>query len=299
MSHADDRPVADGEGDELEREPSLGERLATARKSQPLSLAQISAELRIELKFLEALEADRLDAFPAPVFAKGFLKQYGGLLGLDERDLLAQYYRQAEVRDAPVLHHKPIRLRDEDQIRHWLAAALVLIVLAGGAAVWWTAQPDLEPAAVERTAEPLAALPTSTSTPTPAPTPTPSSESRPEPEQNVASVAALDVGPSPTAEASTADVESAAIGPEPAGTLIELNFVEDCWTEISDARGERLFYGLGSAGARSRFSANLPVSVFLGNAAGVEVAVDGNRYPIPADSRQGNLARFVIAESDL
>jgi cytoskeleton protein RodZ len=295
MVHGDGRAVSDGEG--AEREPSIGERLRVGREAQPLSLTQIAAELRIELKFLEALEDDRLDAFPAPVFAKGFLRQYGGLLGLDERDLIAQYYRQAEVRDAPMLHHKPIRLRDENKIRHWLAAALVLVVLTGGAAVWWTAQPDIEPIAVERTTEPSAALPT----PTPVQGQAPVPESRPEPQQEVASAAALDEGPTTTttAEASVAEVGPAAIGPAPAGTLIELNFIEDCWTEISDARGERLFYGLGSAGARSRFNADLPVAVLLGNAAGVEISVDGDRYPIPADGRQGNRARFVIAEPGL
>jgi cytoskeleton protein RodZ len=293
MGHGDGRAVSDGEG--AEREPSIGERLRAAREAQPLSLTQIAAELRIELKFLEALEDDCLDAFPAPVFAKGFLRQYGGLLGLDERDLIAQYYRQAEVRDAPMLHHKPIRLRDENKIRHWLAAALVLVVLTGGAAVWWTAQPDIGPVAVERATEPVAAVPT----PAPAPAPTAAPQSRPEPAPEVATAAALDEGTTTTAEASVVEVGPAAIGPAPAGTLIELTFIEDCWTEISDARGERLFYGLGSAGARSRLNANLPVSVFLGNAAGVELSVDGSRYPIPAGGRQGNLARFVIAEPGL
>ncbi|HSG63928.1 MAG TPA: RodZ domain-containing protein [Gammaproteobacteria bacterium] len=300
--NAEGRSVTQGETDDRDRTPSLGERLRAARQAQPLSLAQISAELRIEAKFLEALEADRLDAFPAPVFAKGFLKQYGGLLGLDERDLLAQYYRQVDVRDAPVVHHKPIRLRDEDQIRHWLAAGLVLILLAGGASIWWTTRPGLEPLAVEPAIGPLDTLP--------APPAAPAPESRPEPAPGIASAATVDAGPATVAEtpaadgaagaeAVPADVETAEIGPEPAGTLVELNFLEDCWTEISDARGERLFYGLGSAGARARFSASLPISVFFGNVGGVELAVNGNRYPIPAGSRQGNLARFVVAEPGL
>jgi cytoskeletal protein RodZ len=127
-----------------DREPTVGERLKTARLAQPLSLAQIAAQLRIEQQFLLSLEQDRLDVFSAPVFAKGYLKQYGNLLGLDERDLIAQYYRQADVPDVPVVGHKPIRLHDEDQIRLWIVSGLVLLGLAAGF-VWWFSRPEPPP----------------------------------------------------------------------------------------------------------------------------------------------------------
>lgn len=271
---------------QLDAEPSLGTRLKAAREAQPLSLAQISAELRIEERLLSALEEDRLEEFPAAVFAKGYLRQYGALLGLDERDLLAQYYRQVDVRDVPVVQHKPIRLRDEERIRHWLIGAAVLALLVTGAVIWWTAQPTVEPG-VENLAEP------------------PAEPLDPEPDV-AATVPSIADAPVPIAVTDRPIGPVAApppvAGPEPAvpGELVqvELNFAEDCWTEISDARGERLFYGLGSAGARSRFNASLPISIFLGNANGVELSVDGEPYPIPAGSRQGNLARFVIAASD-
>jgi len=265
-------------------EPSIGERLRTAREAQPLSLAQISAELRIEVRMLTALEEDRLEDFAAPVFTKGYLRQYGSLLGLDERDLIAQYYRQVDTRDVPFVQHKPIRLRDEDQIRHWIAAAAVLVVILVGVAIWWARQPALQ-VPLERPVEPLLEEPEPITT----------GAALPAVGAPAAPIAVTDrpVGPVPTPPPAPAPVPDALA----TGDLIavELTFAEDCWTEISDARGERLFYGLGSAGARSRFSASLPLSIFFGNASGVELTVDGERYPIPAGSRQGNLARFVIA----
>jgi cytoskeleton protein RodZ len=103
------------------------------------------------------------------------------------------------------------------------------------------------------------------------------------------------VGPA-SAEPSTALPAAAEVPVGVADVQVELSFTEDCWTEISDSEGERLFYGLGSAGARSRFNATLPISIFFGNAGGVDLTVNGDRYPIPTGSRQGNLARFVIAE---
>lgn len=286
---------AEASGDEL----SIGERLRAAREAQTLTLSQIAAELRIELNFLAALEDDRLDAFPAPVFAKGYLKQYGGLLGLDEGDLLAQYYRQVDVRDAPVVQYKPIRLRDEDQIRHWLAAGVVLALLIGGLVAWWLARPESEPVRVERT-ETLSEEPPPVETPmadaaAPDVVPTPEVVEVPQNEPVVVgpSVEQLEVEPLGAGQSAAVPED-----PVPGVTVqVEVNFLEDCWTEISDARGERLFYGLGSAGARSRFGARLPISIFFGNASGVELTVNGESYPVPAGSREGNLARFVIADS--
>jgi len=277
----DETSAAASEQAAAEVEQTLGERLRIAREAQPLSLAQISAELRIEPQLLSALEEDRLDAFAAPVYAKGYLKQYGGLLGLDVRDLLAQYYRQVDMRDVPVVKHRPIRLRDENQIRHWIAAATVLALLSIGFAIWWTTQPSAVPV-IETPVVPVE----------------PQIESVSEPSQPVieAAAAPIAVTDQPTAPA-IVNPPPAPAQPAPSNqVLVELSFAEDCWTEISDARGERLFYGLGSAGARSRFSASLPLSIFLGNAGGVELRVDGDQYPIPAGSRQGNLARFVIAD---
>lgn len=282
-------------------ERSIGERLKAAREGQPLTLSQIAAELRIEPHFLTALEEDRLEDFPAPVFTKGYLKQYGGLLGLDEGDLLAQYYRQVDTSDVPVMQYEPIRLRDEDQIRHWIAAGVVLVLLIGGLVAWWVSRPEPEPVPVERTQEPLEE-PLPVESPLEnivAPTTVPATDVVAAPESEV-----VLVGPAaePSGIEQTPDEPSTIVADEPAAgptVQVEVGFIEDCWTEISDARGERLFYGLGSAGARSRFAATLPISIFFGNANGVELTVNGESYPVPAGSRQGNLARFVIADSGI
>jgi cytoskeleton protein RodZ len=280
MSHDDAQPLTEDDAVGPDREPTVGERLQVARQAQSLSLTQISAALRIEPKFLTALEEDRLEDLPAPVFAKGFLKQYGSVLGLDERDLLAQYYRQADVRDVLVAHSMPIRLRDDSQIRYWLAGAVVLSFIVGGLAAWWINRPVVEPVVVEPA--PDLAAPAQVPVIPPAPN-EPALES-----ELPGSPAVTELPSEPTIPAEMpADAAVVQVG---------LGFSEDSWTEVSDNQGERLFYGLGSAGASSSFEATLPISIFFGNAGGVELTVNGERYPIPAESRQGNLARFVIAE---
>ena len=56
---------------------TLGELLRTARLSQDLTVEQLSTELRIEAKELNALEDNRFEQIGVPVFIKGYLKQYG------------------------------------------------------------------------------------------------------------------------------------------------------------------------------------------------------------------------------
>jgi cytoskeleton protein RodZ len=74
---------------------------------------------------------------------------------------------------------------------------------------------------------------------------------------------------------------------------IEFTFLEDCWLEATDARGARLFYGLGQSRAVRRVTGEPPIDIFLGNANGVALTVDGVPYAVPARDRRG-LARFLV-----
>jgi cytoskeleton protein RodZ len=75
---------------------------------------------------------------------------------------------------------------------------------------------------------------------------------------------------------------------------LEFSFAEESWAEVTDARGERLLFGLTAAGRRVTVRGEPPFAVVLGNAKVVELTVDGQPYPIPASGRQGDLARFSV-----
>ena len=75
---------------------------------------------------------------------------------------------------------------------------------------------------------------------------------------------------------------------------IRLSFSGDCWTEVSDATGERLFYDLGAAGRVVSLSGEPPFRVILGDANNVSISVNGQEYPIPESARRGRLARLTI-----
>ena len=77
-------------------------------------------------------------------------------------------------------------------------------------------------------------------------------------------------------------------------TRIQLTFSGDCWTEISDATGQRLFVNMGRAGRTVELAGTAPFSVLFGNADNVSVRVDGNEYPVSPTSAGGRTARLTI-----
>jgi cytoskeleton protein RodZ len=80
------------------------------------------------------------------------------------------------------------------------------------------------------------------------------------------------------------------------GPELEIVFVADSWTEIIAESGERLFYNLGRAGTTATVPADRNMNLMFGNAAGVELRLDGEPYAIPATARRrGNTAQWDLA----
>ena len=75
---------------------------------------------------------------------------------------------------------------------------------------------------------------------------------------------------------------------------LELTFDQESWAEVTDAKGERLYYGLGTAGKHAQMRGEPPFAVVLGNAGGVKIVVDGEDFAIPAKGRPGEYARFSV-----
>lgn len=241
---------------------SLGARLRSARKARALTLEQVSQRLHLEESMLRAIEDDRYQALGAPVFVRGYLKAYAGLLGLPEQSVL-DAYRQAD----PTSAQPPKLVRDRDEL------PMIAPRLSGGLAMAGAGVLLLMLFLIFRPAEESGAL-----LPEPAP---------PQP-QNPAEEPVSPAGPV-QAEASAPDASTAE-----AGKLV-LEFEEASWAEISDRSG-RLLSGEQPAGSRQVLSGQPPFSVALGNAPGVRLSVDGQPWPVPEDARAAGskVARFRI-----
>lgn len=301
--------------DDDEAAALAGERLAAARRDQEISLAEIAKELHLDEAKVQALEQNKFDVLGAPVFAKGHLRKYAEIVGVPLDDVLADYYQLNRSAGAPPILGPPRdRPRDIDLSR-WVLPAVVVII-AAVIAGWWISSGSPLPSIDGRdvTDDPAMSVPRQVELPDNEPPP-----SRTEVDEAVAdgeetadevssggdagsssmpadSTAAGAPTEAPAAEEPLPEDDSAGAAlPATAVVSVTLRFSGDCWTEITDADGARLFFDLGRAGRRVSVSGTPPLRVLFGSYENVEVTVDGAPYPIPASSRRGETARFTIA----
>jgi transcriptional regulator with XRE-family HTH domain len=62
---------------------SYGENLRREREMRGVSLREIAEGTKISLRFLQALEEDRVDVLPGGLFPRAFVKQYALFIGID------------------------------------------------------------------------------------------------------------------------------------------------------------------------------------------------------------------------
>jgi len=70
--------------------PTVAEQLRTARETQGYSVHQVAEITKIKTEHVRALESGDYASFIAPVYVRGFLRNYARLLRLDAAQLLAE-----------------------------------------------------------------------------------------------------------------------------------------------------------------------------------------------------------------
>jgi cytoskeleton protein RodZ len=264
--------------------------LRRARESRALTPQQAAEHLNLDVSVVEALEREDFAALGAPVFAKGHLRRYGAMLGLVEDELLAAYERAGVQPELPTLVPRarqemmPVRGRPKWP---WVVGGAVAFVLAAGLAAYVSEYGLQWPAAGGETA---------------APAPVIASEATRVPEPGTGAPAeAPATAPAPAAASSqpAADAVVAAGAlvqpPVPPGHVaISLAFATDSWAEVYDGSGQAVLYDLGRAGTQRSIAAAAPLSVTIGNAPGVSLAVNGRPATVPAAPGGGTVARFRI-----
>lgn len=140
---------------DAEEAKNLGSLLRQSRTQKGLSLESVQQRTRIPRKFLEALEENRFEDFPAPVYLRGFLHTYCEFLDMDFDQL---WPLTGAGRQAP----QPAEKAPEEFPALRLPASALLAALLFGAAVLggailWSARRESPPAARPPEALPLVA----------------------------------------------------------------------------------------------------------------------------------------------
>lgn len=70
---------------------SFGEELRREREIRGISLKEIADSTKVSRRFLEAIERNDHKTLPAPVFTRGFVRQYANYLGLNAEEVVNRY----------------------------------------------------------------------------------------------------------------------------------------------------------------------------------------------------------------
>ncbi|NOX61423.1 MAG: helix-turn-helix domain-containing protein, partial [Chloroflexi bacterium] len=272
----------------------IGQLLRQAREAQGLSLADVEEQTRIRQRYLAALEADDWDELPNEVVARGFLRTYAAFLGIDEPEVqqtIRTTTSTSSATTAPVIEpqasisseYRPIDLSLYEttvgrsrRLRRWFTFFIVVIVVALLVVLFvqyglpWlqttlrppvaapppaTIPPEGAPPAtliiaVEReTPSTSEAIPTftPTSTPTPSPTNTPT------------------LTPTPTATPVT-QLE------------LRVQISQRAWVRLI-VDGEIELQNFLDSGFDQTFVAQESLELLAGNAAGVQLTLNGDSLP--------------------
>jgi len=70
---------------------SFGENLRRERELRGIDLREMADATKISIRFLQAIEQDRVDILPGGIFPRAFVRQYAKYLGLDAERLVAEF----------------------------------------------------------------------------------------------------------------------------------------------------------------------------------------------------------------
>ncbi len=120
---------------------TLGQYLRSAREARGIDLRDAAQQTRIGITYLKALEEEDFARLPGEVFVKGFLKNYGKFLSLDEFEVMKRFGEMRSSRTAPgvVADTKPVVLGTTKKVKKststtiepflWGAGIVIAVIL--------------------------------------------------------------------------------------------------------------------------------------------------------------------------
>ncbi|MCL6559519.1 MAG: DUF4115 domain-containing protein [Firmicutes bacterium] len=229
----------------------IGNKLKEARVARGLTLEAVEEETKIRRKYLQAMEEEKFQILPGPIYAKAFLKNYAKFLNLDLEEILEAYNKQFVVETVPEVPAsapaEPVKAKVPGKPRLWIyiSAAAVIVGLAFslyyGAVGMGFNRPADKTTEEARKGEP-------------AQTPPGEQAQTPAGQTQVP-------GQGPAANAT--------------GVNMVLNVKDDRSWILVVADGNPIFQGIVPAGQSKNFDAKERIYIRLGNAGVVEVQVNG------------------------
>ncbi len=306
-----------------------GRILAAARAERGMSISEVAQRLKFSIRHIEALEADRHDALPSGPFARGMIRAYAKLLGVDSARLLEELPRPGtggEPAMQPQDMSVPFPQDGRPGSRVYLLLSMLIIVAVTVVLAEWFIRSHREsqqeaalPAPASESAAKVDALPEPVTPTADEPltvmnaTPEDAGRST-EPTSTIAPPASPTLPPAPTFEsgskppveettAPSAEDTATAMQAQPADSASEplapgrsrltFTFEVESWVEVTDANGKIILSALNSPGTERTLVGTGPFSLVIGNASGVRLTHDGKPVEF-APNRKSDVARLTL-----
>lgn len=307
-----------------------GAQLAALREERGWSTEQIANQLNLANRQIQALEADNYAALPGMVIVRGFIRSYAKVLKVDPAPILAAIVDgpaapsvlppersplSASFSEAKLSASTSRRFSFKVMVGVAVLAALGLLIFGGQRMGWIPVTPASAPSGIEEKltlAEPAeiqsaAVIETVETRPETVETSLPMKDLSPPvsaAKPPAAAVPVLESKPSaPVIAAQPLAVAQPAPAPVPAGKVVAaavpvdsknalaIKARQDSWVEIRRADDTVLFSRLLKAGSAEVIGINEPVSIVIGNAAGVDMTLRGAPVDVVAGNTS-NVARL-------
>lgn len=300
---------------------TAGALIRQAREAAGLHIAALAVALKVPVKKLEALEADRLDLLPDAVFVRALASSVCRTLKIDATEVLALLPQTGKPRlDYPHASiNTPFRAPSDGPGPSLLAqvsrpavlaglllllGALVLIFLPAVQQQNMSAQPTAEPlpavAATGAQPVPASALlaassvqdnsqPAGSDAPAMASPAADAARVAPVMGSGLSVVPALPPGAIPPAEVAPASAPA----PAPATGTIVFTAKGESWVEVTDAKGVVVLRRTLVAGEAAGASGALPLAAVVGRVDATQVQVRGRPFDLGPVSKD-NVARFEV-----
>lgn len=313
---------------------STGQRLRSAREQMGLTQQNVAERLCLKLSTVRDLEEDKSPADLASTFLRGYIRSYARLVHVPEDELLPMMAKHSPVRAAKVEPMQSFSLGKRRKKRDgWLMIFtwLVLFVVVGLTGAWWwqnhkAAQDDLVSMADQNAGTsgdnsqsiPLGdssndntpadnsaaqSVPADASAQTPSAS-APAAASAPAGTQAPANNAAASsqpvaVSPSQAPVDNTANSQmptgSAGVSaPAADGNALVMSFDKDCWLEVADATGKKLFSGMQRSGGKLSLAGKAPYRLKIGAPGAVQIQYQGQPVDLSRFIRTNQVARLTV-----
>ncbi|MGA3257487.1 MAG: RodZ domain-containing protein [Bryobacteraceae bacterium] len=282
---------------------SVGETLRQQRLRRKVQLQEVSEELKISSRMLAAIEADEYDKLPGGVFAKNFVRQYAGVLGLDEAEVAAQF--EQAVRSPELTHlaelrrpHAAIALPRMDERRFSsgrprnvlpsLIAVVVVMLICSGVYGWWQRSRQLAATRprISRATEAGRAAPPPAAKVQQPPAPVQPPPAAATTTAGTVAPAAATAAPPPAPQPGVPQPlvpDTAPLGTE--AVQVELVAKEQVWVRVQ-RDGRSIFQGELQPNEIRTVAADNEITLRLGNAGGVTILLNGKQIPPPGPEGQ-------------